>query len=71
MGGKLSNLEHNDNSSSKSSQILSFHSSAKWKAYFDASKDTNKLVSVVDYYTHRHTHTHITSVQVLKLFFIF
>ncbi|KAF7809192.1 thioredoxin H2-like [Senna tora] len=50
MGGKLSNLKHDDHihssSSSHSSQILSFHSSAKWKAHFDASNYTNKLMVI-------------------------
>jgi len=45
MGANLSNMEHGHTSAkSLSSHILTFHSTAKWKAYFDASKETNKLV---------------------------
>nr|KYP35579.1 Thioredoxin H-type 2 [Cajanus cajan] len=34
--------------SSPSSLILTFNSTAKWKAHFDASKETNKLM-VIDF----------------------
>ncbi|AES96506.1 putative monodehydroascorbate reductase (NADH) [Medicago truncatula] len=47
MGGNLSNMEHGHTSAkSLSSHILTFHSTAKWKAYFDASKETNKLMVI-------------------------
>ncbi|XP_061336983.1 thioredoxin H2-like [Gastrolobium bilobum] len=47
MGANLSNLEY-VNRPSKSSPILTFQSIAKWKAHFDASKETNKLM-VIDF----------------------
>ncbi|KAK7307149.1 hypothetical protein VNO77_39963 [Canavalia gladiata] len=47
MGANLSNME-NAHNSSHSSHILTFHSTAKWKAHFDASKETNKLM-VIDF----------------------
>ncbi|OIV89588.1 hypothetical protein TanjilG_17586 [Lupinus angustifolius] len=41
MGANISDLVER---SPKSSQILlTFHSTAKWKAYFDCYKETNKL----------------------------
>ncbi|MED6157458.1 hypothetical protein PIB30_118972 [Stylosanthes scabra] len=46
--GHTSSTPHYSSSSSSSSQILTFHSSAKWKAHFDASKLTNKLM-VIDF----------------------
>ncbi|MED6155614.1 hypothetical protein PIB30_006787 [Stylosanthes scabra] len=55
MGANYSNLEYVQRkpkplSSSvvATSRILTFHSSAKWKAHFDASKETNKLM-VIDF----------------------
>ncbi|XP_057443612.1 thioredoxin H2-like [Lotus japonicus] len=48
MGANLSNLESVDRSSKSSPRILTFHSTAKWKAHFDASKETNKLM-VIDF----------------------
>ncbi|KAE9615550.1 hypothetical protein Lal_00022702 [Lupinus albus] len=46
MGANFSDLVHR---SPDSSQILlTFHSTAKWKAYFDAYKETNKLM-VIDF----------------------
>ncbi|KAL2349312.1 hypothetical protein Fmac_003312 [Flemingia macrophylla] len=48
MGGNLSNMENNHRSSKSSNHILTFHSTAKWKAHFDASKETNKLM-VIDF----------------------
>ncbi|CAL0308166.1 unnamed protein product [Lupinus luteus] len=46
MGANFSDLVER---SPKSSQILlTFHSTAKWKAYFDASKQKNKLM-VIDF----------------------
>ncbi|CAL0315145.1 unnamed protein product [Lupinus luteus] len=47
MGANFSNLEFVDQSP-KPSLILTFHSTAKWKAHFDASKETNKLM-VIDF----------------------
>ncbi|OIW04782.1 hypothetical protein TanjilG_06371 [Lupinus angustifolius] len=47
MGANFSNLEIVDRSL-KPSLILTFHSNAKWKAHFDASKETNKLM-VIDF----------------------
>ncbi|KAJ1423576.1 Thioredoxin-like superfamily [Sesbania bispinosa] len=47
MGANFSNLEFVERSS-QSSLILTFHSTAKWKAHFDASKDTTKLM-VIDF----------------------
>uniref|UniRef100_A0A5B6Z963 Putative thioredoxin H2-like n=1 Tax=Davidia involucrata TaxID=16924 RepID=A0A5B6Z963_DAVIN len=38
----------NELCSSKTSQVLVFHSSAKWKAHFQASKETSKLI-VIDF----------------------
>ncbi|WVZ11111.1 hypothetical protein V8G54_015641, partial [Vigna mungo] len=48
MGANLSNMENAHKSSNSSSQILTFHSTAKWKAHFDASKEINKLM-VIDF----------------------
>ncbi|CAJ1931671.1 unnamed protein product [Sphenostylis stenocarpa] len=51
MGGNFSTfefVEKSSYSSSSSSLILTFHSTAKWKAHFDASKETNKLM-VIDF----------------------
>ncbi|KAL2349311.1 hypothetical protein Fmac_003311 [Flemingia macrophylla] len=45
MGANLSTYVEK---SSHSSLILSFHSTAKWKAHFDASKETDKLM-VIDF----------------------
>ncbi|KAK7274691.1 hypothetical protein RIF29_15788 [Crotalaria pallida] len=47
MGANFSNLEFVDRSP-KTSPILTFHSTAKWKAHFDASRETNKLM-VIDF----------------------
>ncbi|CAJ1939948.1 unnamed protein product [Sphenostylis stenocarpa] len=41
-------MVYGDRSTSFSSQVLTFHSSAKWNAHFDALKQTNKLM-VVDF----------------------
>ncbi|XP_058772401.1 thioredoxin H1-like [Vicia villosa] len=60
MGANSSNMDYPHTSSAKSSlsakstssakssssHILTFHSTAKWKAHFDASKETNKLMVV-------------------------
>ncbi|OIV89592.1 hypothetical protein TanjilG_17590 [Lupinus angustifolius] len=44
MGANISDLVER---SPKSSQILlTFHSTAKWKAYFDCYKETNKLMVI-------------------------
>ncbi|KAK7309557.1 hypothetical protein RJT34_06379 [Clitoria ternatea] len=48
MGANLSNIESTHASSHSSGRILTFHSNAKWKAHFDASKQTNKLM-VLDF----------------------
>ncbi|XP_054825617.1 thioredoxin H2-like [Prosopis cineraria] len=53
MGANLSQLDnvvyHRSSSHSPSpSRIITFHSSAKWKAHFEASKSTNKLM-VIDF----------------------
>ncbi|CAI8587795.1 unnamed protein product [Vicia faba] len=49
MGANFSNIESVvDRSSSHASPILTFHSTAKWKAHFEASKQTNKLM-VIDF----------------------
>ncbi|RDX79730.1 Thioredoxin H2 [Mucuna pruriens] len=47
MGANISTFEFVEKSS-HSSQILTFHSTAKWKAHFEASKETNKLM-VIDF----------------------
>ncbi|XP_027362370.1 thioredoxin H2-like [Abrus precatorius] len=47
MGANFSNLESVEKSS-HSSLILTFHSTAKWKAHLDASQETNKLM-VIDF----------------------
>ncbi|KAK2374973.1 thioredoxin H2 [Trifolium repens] len=49
MGANSSNMEYAHHTSTKSppsSHILSFHSTAKWKAHFDASKEINKLMVI-------------------------
>ncbi|KAE9595573.1 hypothetical protein Lal_00031166 [Lupinus albus] len=43
MGANFSNLEFIDKSP-KPLFILTFHSTAKWKLHFDATKETNKLM---------------------------
>ncbi|XP_027915374.1 thioredoxin H2-like [Vigna unguiculata] len=48
MGANLSNMENAQKSSNSSCHILTFHSTAKWKAHFDASKEINKLM-VIDF----------------------
>ncbi|KAL2662090.1 hypothetical protein AAZX31_02G021600 [Glycine max] len=48
MGAKFSTFEFVEKSSHSSSLILTFHSTAKWKAHFDVSKETNKLM-VIDF----------------------
>ncbi|KAK2428699.1 hypothetical protein P8452_42632 [Trifolium repens] len=49
MGGNFSNLETVvEKSSLQPNLILTFHSTAKWKAHFEASKETNKLM-VIDF----------------------
>lgn len=48
MGANFSNLESVVEKSTQPSQILTFHSTAKWKAHFEASKETNKLVISFD-----------------------
>ncbi|KAH1264470.1 Pre-mRNA-splicing factor ATP-dependent RNA helicase DEAH1 [Glycine max] len=45
MGANLSNVE---NAHKSSGHLLTFHSTAKWKTHFDASKQTNKLM-VIDF----------------------
>ncbi|TKY69742.1 Thioredoxin H2 [Spatholobus suberectus] len=47
MGGNFSTFEFVEKPS-HSSPVLTFHSTAKWKAHFDASKETNKLM-VIDF----------------------
>ncbi|KAJ1423574.1 Thioredoxin-like superfamily [Sesbania bispinosa] len=47
MGASLSNMEY-AHTSTKSPHIFIFHSPAKWKTHFDASKETNKLM-VIDF----------------------
>ncbi|KAG5059364.1 hypothetical protein AAZX31_01G039200 [Glycine max] len=47
MGANFSTFEFVEKSS-HSSLVLTFHSTAKWKAHFDASKETNKLM-VIDF----------------------
>ncbi|KAI4314234.1 hypothetical protein L6164_027165 [Bauhinia variegata] len=44
MGAKLSSQE-----SSSSARVLTFRSAVEWKAHFDASKETDKLM-VIDFY---------------------
>jgi len=47
MGANLSSMENAHISSKSSCNILTFHSTAKWKAHFDASKEINKLVCMI------------------------
>ncbi|XP_057448347.1 thioredoxin H2-like [Lotus japonicus] len=47
MGGNMFNSVYVDRSS-ESSNILTFHSTAKWNAHFDAFKQTDKLM-VIDF----------------------
>ncbi|KAK7274176.1 hypothetical protein RIF29_15254 [Crotalaria pallida] len=47
MGANISNMDQcYPHASSQSSHILTFHSTAKWKAHFDASKGMNKLMVI-------------------------
>ncbi|CAJ2647827.1 thioredoxin H2 [Trifolium pratense] len=49
MGANFSTLETVvERSSLQPNLILTFHSTAKWKAHFEASKETNKLM-VIDF----------------------
>ncbi|KAK7407326.1 hypothetical protein VNO78_09154 [Psophocarpus tetragonolobus] len=49
MGANVSHNRGNGHKSSKSCvHILTFHTTAEWKAHFDASKETNKLM-VIDF----------------------
>ncbi|KAA8529481.1 hypothetical protein F0562_033720 [Nyssa sinensis] len=49
MGNEVSALhETSGQSSRKTSQVIAFHSSAKWRAHFEASKATTKLI-VIDF----------------------
>lgn len=53
MGANYSSTLHEANNIStraqvKSSQVIAFHSSTKWKLHFDALKDTNKLVTILE-----------------------
>ncbi|TKY69743.1 Thioredoxin H2 [Spatholobus suberectus] len=48
MGANLSNMDNAHKSSKSSGRILTFHSTAKWMAHFDASKETNTLM-VIDF----------------------
>ncbi|XP_020238958.1 thioredoxin H3 [Cajanus cajan] len=51
MGIKFSHLKYVEKSpkpTSSQNQILAFHSPDKWKAHFEASKETNKLM-VIDF----------------------
>ncbi|XP_009783477.1 thioredoxin H2-like [Nicotiana tabacum] len=53
MGANYSSTLHEANNIStraqvKSSQVIAFHSSTKWKLHFNSLKDTNKLV-VIDF----------------------
>ena len=50
MGANASDMQCANASSQQSSHILSFHSTAEWNAHFDASRETNKLVSLVATY---------------------
>lgn len=36
----------NNSSPAKKTQIITFHSSAKWKIHFEAAKQTDKLVII-------------------------
>uniref|UniRef100_A0A5B6Z7Y3 Thioredoxin domain-containing protein n=1 Tax=Davidia involucrata TaxID=16924 RepID=A0A5B6Z7Y3_DAVIN len=47
MGAEFS-AASGSSSSTKTSQVLAFHSSPKWRAHFEASKETNKLI-VIDF----------------------
>ncbi|KAE9605490.1 hypothetical protein Lal_00025022 [Lupinus albus] len=48
MGANISNMECYPYASAQSSHIITFHSTAKWKVHFDASKGMNKLM-VIDF----------------------
>lgn len=44
MGAGLSNLENSYGTVTATPRVIAFHSKDQWKAHFDASKETNKLV---------------------------
>lgn len=47
MGAELSACQNANRAPAvKNSQVLEFHSSAKWKSHFEASKETSKLVTL-------------------------
>ncbi|TKY58787.1 Thioredoxin H2 [Spatholobus suberectus] len=48
VGSNLFGMAYAGRSLESSSQVLTFHSTAKWNAHFDALKETNKLI-VVDF----------------------
>ena len=47
MGANVSDLQ---SAVPQSAHIISFHSTAEWKAHFDASQQTDKLVSYIYIY---------------------
>lgn len=52
MGANASTWQDANGSSltQKNPQVTAFHSSAKWKAHFEASKQTTKLVEIVQFF---------------------
>ncbi|KAB1220726.1 Thioredoxin H2 [Morella rubra] len=48
MGAGLSNLENSYGTVTATPRVIAFHSKDQWKAHFDASKETNKLL-VIDF----------------------
>ncbi|XXG48424.1 hypothetical protein AAC387_Pa02g2875 [Persea americana] len=48
MGGLFSTPSAGESSSSEESGVMSFHSTASWKAHFDGCKESNKLM-VIDF----------------------
>ncbi|KAK8471926.1 hypothetical protein PHAVU_002G068100 [Phaseolus vulgaris] len=68
MGGNLSSMENAHVSSNSSSHILTFHSTAKWKAHFDASKQINKLMDpVIQDFAAKYTNVEFIKIDVDEL----
>ncbi|KAL2510188.1 Thioredoxin H2 [Forsythia ovata] len=48
MGANVSDRNETSESSTKKGGVIAFHSSSKWRIYFEASKQTSKLI-VIDF----------------------
>lgn len=52
MGAELSAIRNANRAQAvKNSQVLEFHSSTEWKAHFESSKETSKLVTLFYFFS--------------------